>query len=86
MIAIKSKDAKLFGMTHHYPRLLLEEFASNNDAFPFLLEQYKDKDNYFIGIDVPSYIWTACTVQNLKLLVDISDQTPPSGGYFRRGF
>ena len=50
MIAIKSKDAKLFGMTHHHPRLLLEEFSSNNDAFPFLLEQYKD--NYFIGRDV----------------------------------
>ena len=76
-IAIKSQDAKLFSMTNHHPRILLEEFASNNDSFPFLLEQYKD--NYFIGRDVPSYVWTACTVQNLKLLIAVSDQMPHLG-------
>jgi hypothetical protein len=73
-IAIKSKDKQLFEIANHYTRRIMEEFADNNDLFPFLLEQYGTE--YFKTTDVPSYVWESCTPENKKLLQEISGQKP----------
>lgn len=81
-IAIKSKDTQLFILTNHHPRVILEEYADNNQVFPFILHCYRESGFVDYTIEnkvnhrIPEYIWKACTYENALLLADCFKQTP----------
>jgi hypothetical protein len=69
-IAVREGDEKLFNMTDHHPRMLMEEFAPDEKNFPTLIRFYKnDKllhdDGYW---DIPSYVWANLTLRNAIML------------------
>ncbi len=64
-IAVRTHDRKLFDMTNHHQRIIMEDFA-NGDAsdFKFIMEIYED-------IDIPSYVYKNLSVENAKYLLEI---------------
>jgi hypothetical protein len=74
-IAILCEDRKMFAMTHHHPRKLLEETSSNPKMFQWLWTVYEDgKDDIdprvLGGNGIPSYVWYAMCLDNIIFLIE----------------
>ncbi len=74
-IALKSNDRQLFHLTDNHPRILLSEYAANEELFPRLVEWYFE-GGYEDRNGVPQYVWEACTLENAKILAYFTGDVP----------
>lgn len=74
-IALKSNDRKLFQLTDNHPRILLSDYAADEELFPRLVEWYFE-GGYEDGNGVPNYVWEACTLENAKILAYFTGDVP----------
>ena len=79
MIAIRSRDEKMLNLTNHHQRKIMEDCASDEELFPFLIECYarNNGNSRYDGCwDIPSYVWNACTLKNAIMLHKITGENP----------
>jgi len=79
MIAIRSRDEKMLGLTNHHQRKLMDDLASDEELFPFLIDFYAKNggNSRYDGCwEIPSYVWRNCTLKNAIMLHKITCEDP----------